>query len=289
MRPAPRVIPLGGNDEAIAARDYAQLQIEGRSQSISFTFEKMLASDRAELTAYHQTRTGNGIRSRRCIAKIDAIARRNFLLTYYYKSLEFDFNNAAKFLLHRGLQTHRFLVKKEAILQRLFNITRLPAEKRMRALRIAVRSFTETGVAEFSPVKLIRGNIRRVARHPSHANLMRQNCFILDSFIESGEIQKLDFYRYKVMPKALATLDNYALEKRRHATLKTLQFIGVVVAAGQLLNVTPGTALDRANAFVATQFVNLWAMAQPVLFYLNSPWRPEDWVMVAAQYLERFF
>lgn len=285
-RPAPATIPVGGDYRKLKARNFFTLSFHSHTPGVQFTVEEVRSDGKIKLTCSRKAK--RGIQERVCWATAASIARRRFHLVHYFKLQQIRFSNALDFLAFRFCLGHWYLHATESAIQYVFNTRKLTAAKRMRALQIAVQNLN-SGSTEVSPWDLYAGSLRRIARHPRRVLLLQQNSFILDSFLESGELEKAGSYRYRVMPKALATLDSYSLENRRHRSLQLLQVIGLGVAGGQLLNVTPGTALDRLLAFAADQYAHIKPMAESAIVYLQRPWIPGTWALTAAQYLKDLF
>lgn len=134
------------------------------------------------------------------------------------------------------------------------------------------------------------GSIHRVVKHPEHSLVLAQCEFILESFVESGELAKDGPLRYKVLPKALATLDNYDLEQRRHRTLQLLQLVGAAVAAGQLLNVTPESTLDRIVTWTQKCFWNARHLVTSAIGHIDAAlWRFCDWLRSVYESVQALF
>ncbi|MCS0350004.1 hypothetical protein ND920_00045 [Vibrio ordalii] len=115
------------------------------------------------------------------------------------------------------------------VLQSLFNKKELQIKPRYEMLDYLIENY---GISrkEFSLTSLISDMYSlRFFGHPDRVNYQNKLRMYVDSFVESGEVSKLQDGGYKVNGKAIVTLEKYQTEERRHTDSVKLQYSMVIL------------------------------------------------------------
>ena len=137
--------------------------------------------------------------------------------THYYKGWTHEYSSAPSFLFNTLIQKHRFVRKKNSIAQALFN-----RKKLVRAERIQLLQYIFDKTSENSNYSISPGSVgtelysRRWYRHPDQQKTRNYYKMLLESLHESGDLNK-NGSAYKLSPKALSSLSEFAREEQRHS------------------------------------------------------------------------
>lgn len=184
----------------------------------------------------------------------------NLEIVHYYGLTDIRFKTPKAFLLHRitriiylRVQINRFI---KALSQALFNRKDLVRIQRIELLRVLVQLYSEEKREHISALQIMMHMYgMKWALHPHGDSKYRKLRLILDSFVKSGElINHGDGYR--VMGKAIVTLDEYEESERRHHQNVNLQriivlltLVIVIFAAIQADIIKLPTLLDLTDLF----------------------------------------
>jgi hypothetical protein len=149
--------------------------------------------------------------------------------------------------------------------QFFFNRRRIALPELTSVLRILVEKHLDDPslkITEFNLPRLVYGP--KCALHPDKNKLQKQACFKLKSLLFSGEIE-LKNNNYELSAKALATLEKYECESRRHTQIIYLTAALVVVGFIQV-GVAWFTSTPRDINDDSTQAVTI----QPPSQYFDS-------------------
>ncbi|ABX19398.1 TPA: hypothetical protein QDB15_006372 [Burkholderia vietnamiensis] len=175
--------------------------------------------------------------------------------TYYLRQYEYNERDTVTFwlrLLGRDYRLHAWL---EDARQGRYNRQRIARKERMDLLlwlidESVAASRDRTSAYRSSLEFLTRQHTRRWLRHPAALDLMHYTNFQLDSLRVQGLVEKdADGSGYRACPAALAEVDRYATEERRHAASQALQHWVILIG---------GLALVAAAAQAAANIKQAW-------------------------------
>ncbi len=132
-------------------------------------------------------------------------------------------------------------IMRDKMAQFLFNRRDLALKEKINVLDVLVEKYIENSSVSFSEENLLDIiHSPRWSRHPDSAKQLAYARIILNSLIESGELQEdkdtlSAEYLYKLTGKALTTLETYNREKKRHDQIRNLTFALVVVGIIQAI------------------------------------------------------
>lgn len=123
----------------------------------------------------------------------------------------------------------------DSIMQFFFNRKSLVNKKRFEILNILFNKHVEEDNFQFNRITVMSTLCSvRWFRHPEAKEEQRRVQLYLDSFLKSGEIEQAQAGTYKLTSKALISLEEYELAKRRHDDNMWLQ-IAMAVISGLLV------------------------------------------------------
>lgn len=168
------------------------------------------------------------------IINIDANA---IEVTHYLHNYYTTYTGVNSFMLHCLTRKDYVKVKLKKmlnkVLQSLFNRKELQLKPKYELLGYLIENY---GVSrkEFSLTSLVSDmHSLRFFRHPDRENYKNKLRMYVDSFVESGEVSKVQGGGYKVNGKAILTLERYQTEERRHKVSVRLQY-GMVILTSLL-------------------------------------------------------
>lgn len=206
-RPSPDHIPLGPASRLVG-RNYATTYIDGA------TPERYWLADGIQGSTVELRNLENSHEPERGTADLKDLNRANFRIRVYREQLEWQFFSLYRYALFVVFGTPRLRVAVDSIRQKATNRASLPTIERTKALQIAIERTTERANATISVHSILPLHARQ-HRHPNLESAFRFHTFVLDSLVESGELRRVEYGRYEVLPKALVTLDRYLMEERR--------------------------------------------------------------------------
>ncbi|MDN8037876.1 hypothetical protein [Burkholderia vietnamiensis] len=176
------------------------------------------------------------------------------LYTFYLRQYEYNESNSFTFWLRLLGGDYRVLAWKEDTRQGRYNRQRIARKERMDLLQWLIdesvtASRDRTSAYRSSLEFLTRQHTRRWFRHPAALDLMHYTNFQLESLRVEGLVERDDQAGYRACPAALAEVDRYVTEERRHAASQALQHWVVFVG---------GLALIAAFAQAAANIKQAW-------------------------------
>lgn len=226
-REAPDRIPMS-DPEKMRRRDYSTLYVLGQSEG-DYWIPRAIDRNRVQLDEY---------RDRQFVQSgwvpIEDLCRANFEATQYFGAGEWQFNSLFWFVASTtgGLKYFRRFF--QSIPAWMANNASLPSAERTRALQIAIEKVQQTGDANLTLQEFLRLK-RSQHNHPEIRSAMHSWEFVLNSLVESGELAANRGDGYRVLPRALITLDQYMIEERRISAQSRLQWtIGIAAALATL-------------------------------------------------------
>lgn len=143
-------------------------------------------------------------------------SRPRIVIEHYFHGYQFDYKSPIKFLISQLVSWHRIRIQLDYFSQQAFNRKQLVRKERLELLKLLVEKSIEEPGKTFDPLFLgMEFHSRRWFYHPqmkeNHAHLK----MVMDSLVETGDLKKTDSL-YKVSPRALITLSDYACEEQRH-------------------------------------------------------------------------
>ena len=227
-RPAPNRIPL--SSPGVFSRNYFTIHLGEAPHFREYVVNSL--GTRGMVCFHFNTETNE-----RTEATVPYSSLRHLVphITYYFRDLQVDYHGAADFLINLAWQRHWFALASERAAQFFFNRRELVRKDRMDALRHFVsatqrnREFTSSVVgymtALYGP---------RWIRHPDDENLLNFHSLILESLVQSEDLQSDGVY-YRLRAQALATLDEYEREERHHRDQFRQQYVLLALTFGLIV------------------------------------------------------
>ncbi|CAB3737200.1 hypothetical protein ACOTFH_22010 [Achromobacter xylosoxidans] len=185
--------------------------------------------DKASIKAYGIPDQDTSNQSFVCLTRTPITIEHHFALRKY------KFNSPADFISHIRKGQHLLDYHHDTIAQWAFNKKNLLRSGRITALKKAVliakteRSPT-ISVQSFLPSK------KWLLRHPDYSKSLISWEYVLNSLVETKELEKANGNKYNITPRALITLDKYIQETRRHRNQIGFQILlGILSAAIAIL------------------------------------------------------
>jgi hypothetical protein len=150
---------------------------------------------------------------------------RLFPLTYHtvYECVFYDWTRINRLPIMLGRIDQFFFNHRKIALPELTRVLRVLVEKRLEGSNLKI--------TEVNLPKLVYG--RKWVLHPDRNKLQKQAQFKLESLLFSGELKREENH-YELSGKALATLEKYECESRRHTQIISLTAALVVVGLVQV-------------------------------------------------------
>ncbi|WP_244138172.1 hypothetical protein [Burkholderia vietnamiensis] len=175
--------------------------------------------------------------------------------TYYLRQYEYNEGDSLTFWLRLLGHDYRIHAWLEDARQGRYNRQRIERKERMDLLQWlideSVAASRDRANAYRSALEFLsRQHTRRWLRHPAALDLMHYTNFQLESLRVQGLVEKdADGPGYKACPAALAEVDRYATEERRHTASQALQWRVMIIGA---------LALIAAGAQAAANIKQAW-------------------------------
>ncbi|MDT1012817.1 hypothetical protein RMN64_15485 [Plesiomonas shigelloides] len=154
-------------------------------------------------------------------------------ITYYLHNYHTTYTGINSFIFHclsrKDYLKFKSMRALNKVSQFLFNRKKLQLKPRYDLLDYLIENY---GVCnkEFSLISLTSDIYSlRFFWHPDRENCQNKIRMYIDSFVESGEISKIERMQYKVNGKAIVTLEKYQTEERRHKDSVKLQYSMVIL------------------------------------------------------------
>ena len=155
----------------------------------------------------------------------------NLKVEHFYKEYDFSYTSLSKLLIHENLKLHilKILIHKirRKIPQFFFNRKQIAIPKRTKLLsKIVSKQLMDNSTPVSTMNMMTYLYSEKWLFHPQKDILRKELNLYLDSFAESGELVKANnSQEYRITGKAIATLDSYEIEERRHSDNKKIQRI----------------------------------------------------------------
>jgi len=208
-RKAPDRIPLMG--DAIAKRDYFTIHLSSDLQRRQFYISGI---DGQSLQGFwFNEPTGAGFEAS---IPLRFLSFFSIDITHYYKELEITHHSVVLFRLDQfALKPLRTLIF-QRIAQGIFNRRILVRFDRIRILRHVYENTIADPSYVTSSFQILREFYgERSAAHPESRSIRRYYEFVLDSLVETSDLQA-NQNGYQLLAKAIATLSDFEEDERRH-------------------------------------------------------------------------
>jgi len=246
-RPAPSSIPTSRLD-LMRGRNYGFVRLldeEGHPRFIS--------KNKGAGGVYGTLFDKEGGRQERFLTYADAVKFQLEIIDYYGE-LEFHYRSAAHFLLWRLLPLRPCLLMWERLAQWRARHRTLVRVQRIEILRILLDLDQEKGISVPTIAQILHG--KRVWFHPRINASLKYYELVLESFVESGEAEKIDNYYYSASSKAVATLAEFELQEERHRHLLGQQRMMIVLT--MVLAVSAAASVEPTS-WVVELAEKLWS------------------------------
>ncbi|MCA0044126.1 hypothetical protein [Celeribacter litoreus] len=238
-RKAPKQIPLSGI-ERLRERNYYSVVLREERTQARFRVESV---KKQGLEGYWFEFGSHG---QEASLPNQNIKRLHLEIKHYAYELEITHRTGIDFLMacltfkpQREVLWYRFKVW-------VFSKKKLPREDRMEVLAWAYEwtLHSEDRKPAFTPQSfLIHKHGDLIMRHPEKDRLMKYYRILFESLVASGDFEDIkSLWSFALLPNALATLDKYEEDDRRHADnlrqqkiLGWLTFALVLIGVGQIL------------------------------------------------------
>lgn len=224
---SPNLIPMGGNDEKMRARNYFSLTFAG-NDGTEYLFKKL----RRDIIC-----SRGWVASRRRFTKpmaftISKASKMDFECRFYYGYMEFKFSNRLTMFLSLNTGWWKIQVAIATLSRFLFNKRSFAAIQRADLMSyIAERTLADKKFAPSPYGRLEDKYGERVWRHPDLENLLRRETMLLDSLLVTEDLIKgPDGIGYRMAPKLLVTLEKLATDERRYRASNRIQGFLILVA-----------------------------------------------------------
>ena len=149
-------------------------------------------------------------------------------ITYYLHNYVTTYIGINSFILHCLTKKDFITIKLKrcwnSILQLKFNHQELQIKPRYELLSYIIDNYGVSG-KNFDLISLMSDIYTlRFFRHPDRQQCQNKVRIYVDSFVESGEVGKIENGTYKVNGKAIVTLELFQIEERRHKDSLRLQY-----------------------------------------------------------------
>ncbi len=229
---APDLIPMGGDPEKIAARDYFTLHMSSDDGN-RYLFRGIEQGG----LKFSQFNNATGSFDLDVFLSLSETARMELVCTYYYKANEFRFSDRLDFYLSMSSGWWRLQIRRHELSQWIFNRKSLSTTKRLEMMRfICDRKMSDPNFSLnlYSRVMSVYGE--RVWSHPDIDALAKKEEFLLDSLVETGDLQKTNGPTFKISPKLLASFEALELDERKTSRSNRIQWalwiVGFFAALG---------------------------------------------------------
>jgi len=174
-------------------------------------------------------------RSELCIPN-KKINEYEFEIIAFIREIQLTYKSALVFLIHKYTFYPWITIYADRIRQFLFNQRNVSSQKRIKVLRHIIGKTLEDPNYCFNQVGIaVEIHGKRVVHHPSWNLLIAQYRTLIDSLVDSGEIERKSSY-YRILPRALKTLEEYEEEERKHTEQIRIQFLIAVIALIQIFS-----------------------------------------------------
>ncbi|WP_394144652.1 hypothetical protein [Burkholderia multivorans] len=249
---APDRIPMSG--ERLMQRDYFSVTLSNLSEGevLIDKFDGDAVVGRAWVTLPERGEQGEYATEVRIPVSRAAVAKAQY--TYYLRQYEFNENNAVTFWLRLIGGDYRVHAWTEDVRQGRYNRQRLARKQRMDLLQWLIDESVAAWRDEASGYRsatefLTQQHTRRWFRHPAALDRLHYTTLQLESLRAQGLVKRDDFRRYQACPIALAELDKYNTEERRHKASQSLQWAVMVIGGVALIASIAQAAADIKQAW----------------------------------------
>lgn len=220
-KPAPDLIPMGGNAEKIGGRDYFVLHVSGDDGS-RYLFRQI---DQGGLKFSRFTEATHAF-DQDVFLSLNEATDMEFVCTFYYRASEFKFTGRLDFFLYMSLGLWRLHIQRYRLSQWIFNRKTLSTTKRFEMMKFICDqklSNPAFSLSIYSRAMSVYGN--RVWVHPDRDSLWKKEEFLLDSLVSTGDLHKnLMGTTYRIDPKILVSLEALELDDRRTRRANRIQW-----------------------------------------------------------------
>lgn len=160
-------------------------------------------------------------------------------INHYYGLSDVRYRGVTDFIVGRltgypYLKVHAILIR-DRISQYIFNKRRLVTKQRIEVLEVMVQKRLDGADALMTLDVMLALHGMQSIVHPGKDAYIEMLELYLDSLVDSGELQKIDGYKYRAIGKAIQTLERYEEEEARHTESRRIQYttllLSIVVAA----------------------------------------------------------
>lgn len=225
-KPSPKVIPIAGDEEKVAARDYFSLYLKHGEEN--YLFEKIEA-DVVHCLSHDAAQDRYVTPVEFPLSKVGAMQP---TCLFYNDIYQFKYTSFRSMFFDQMLNLWLFKEKKDKLAQWFFNRRSVPIVARYELMKyIADRWFTDPNfyLNLYTRLTEVYGN--RWVRRPDHEFLVRREKLLLQSFIETGELTAVHGgLGFKVEPKILVSLETLTMDERRQRRGNRIQWALFAVA-----------------------------------------------------------
>lgn len=225
-KPAPDIIPMGGDAEKIAIRDYFTLHLSSDNERYLFR-----GIDQGGLKFARFTKATHAFDEIVFLSLRD-VASMVFVCDYYHRESQIRFSNRLDFFLSMSLGLWKLQQRSFRLVQWLFNRKTLATTKRFQMMQFICDSkMADPGFSLnlYSRVRSVYGE--RFWHHPDKDELIKKEEFLLDSLVATGDlIKEKAGITYKISPKILASFEAVELDERRTSRANRIQLALCIVA-----------------------------------------------------------
>lgn len=224
-RPSPRIIKRSGEEGAAVNCFSVHIDQQGEAPllviDIAGETVSCLGWDGSDYTLPHEL-------------QLSQVAAKDFLIDHYYGLWDVRYKGLNDFIRGRLLLYPYIKINAvriwNPVAQYVFNKRRLVTRHRTKLLkRIVDRHLAGNPALSSTELMIHLHNVRWIY-HPAKNFYQRQLELYLDSLVESGDLQKVDGYKYLVKGKALQSLERYEEEEARHTEARRLQYVAIALS-----------------------------------------------------------
>jgi hypothetical protein len=231
---APETIPRTG--EKAQQVDCVAAYLRAKDGSYSLLIDKVLPNG-VEGRLWKETSEGH---TDSAFIDYSEFSKADLEITHFYKTYNLTYYSTVEMIVKGWSRYYKGLILLGNAQQFIFNKRKLARSQKLDTLRAIVDKTVESPSFSTSPVMLNELMYPlRWANHPDRELNTSFNKLLLDSLVESGDLQIKDF-QYSLTSQALNTISEFEKDERRHIQLlkqqkwmKILTFLLVIVGVAQ--------------------------------------------------------